>query len=130
MHAFSLFGNYTAALGLVRAMAPVYDRGPGGQSHQVFTRDHTELEMADKAANDQQYLALSGSVVANRIITSLFGVAPPLTLMDPGAPPEPENFLADPSTARGFNGTLSGVRIRGKLYTVTSTDTGISIHSE
>ena len=34
---FSLFGpaHYTDALQLVRDMAPVYDRGPGGQSHQA-----------------------------------------------------------------------------------------------
>ena len=131
VHALALFGEYAAALDLVRAMAPVYDRGPGGQSHQVFSRNHTSLEMADKAAADQQYLALSGSVVANRVITSLFGVAPPLALQDtPGASPDPKTFLADPSTPRGFDGSLSGVRIRGKLYTVTSTSVGLSIRAE
>jgi hypothetical protein len=34
--------------------------------------------------------------------------------MDPG------NFLRDAATPRGFSGTLSGLRIRGKLYTVES----------
>ena len=123
-------------------MAPVYDRGPGGQSHQVFSRtnpnpnpnpnpNHSEFEIADKAAADQQYLALSGSVVANRIISSLFGVDPPLTLTTPGTPPPaPETFLRDSSTARGFEGTLSGVMIRGKSYTVTSNSSGLSIRVE
>ena len=59
----------------------MYDRGPGGQSHQVFERNGTTFEMVDKATADRQYFALSGSVVANRIISGLFGVTPPLALL-------------------------------------------------
>ena len=39
VQAFSLFGEHEAAVRLGRAMAPVYDRGPGGQSHQIFARN-------------------------------------------------------------------------------------------
>ena len=38
--ALSRLGRYADALNLTRSMAPVYDRGPGGQSHQVISIIH------------------------------------------------------------------------------------------
>lgn len=121
---FSIFGRHIDALELVRNMAPVYDRGPGGQSHQVFDRNGTVFEMPAKAHADQQYLALSGAVISNRIITGLFGIDPPLGATHTEGP---EGFLRDPSVGRGFTGKLTGLLIRGKRYNVTSGDLGLSI---
>ena len=124
---FSIFGRHMDALELVRNMAPVYDRGPGGQSHQVFDRNGTVFELPGKAHADQQYIALSGAVISNRIITGLFGVDPPLQSVHSAGP---EGFLRDASVPRGFEGTLTGLLIQGKRYTVTSGDTGLSIFAE
>lgn len=58
-------------------MAAVYGRGPGGQSHQVFGPNNSVmLDLPAKAHADQQYLATSGAVIANRIISVLFGLQP------------------------------------------------------
>ena len=48
--------------------------------------------------------------------------------MDGG--PSSLDFLRDAETPRGFNGTLSGVRIRGQLYTVESGPHGLSAKLE
>ena len=48
VQAFSLFGEHEAAVRLVRAMAPVYDRGPGGQSHQIFSRNARYTRTLDR----------------------------------------------------------------------------------
>ena len=73
------------------------------------------------------------SVITNRIITGLFGVDPPLAFSShasPDSPDEPSKWLRDAGTARGFNGMLTGLRIRGDLYTVTSTPAGVSIKQQ
>jgi hypothetical protein len=118
----SIFGCYADALELVHRMAHVYDRGPGGQSHQVFDRNGTQFWLPAKAHADQQYIALSGAVVSNRVITGLFGVEPPVHVTS-----DPASFLRDAPVQRGFVGTLSGLRIQGKAYTVSSGATGLSI---
>jgi hypothetical protein len=56
------------------------------------------------------------------------GVEPPLELNSTGAA---STLLRDASTPRGFDGKLSGLRIRGRLYTVESkATTGLSIQEE
>ena len=127
VQALAMIGEHTAALDLVRAMAPAYDDGPGGQAHQVFTQNGKTLRPPRKAAADQQWFELAGSVTANRVITALFGVTPPLGLNSTG---EASSLLRDASTPRGFNGTLSGLRVRGKLYTVESGSAGLSIRED
>lgn len=47
-------GDYAGAGDLVRRMAPVYARGPGGQSHQMFTANGTAHALPGKAHSDQQ----------------------------------------------------------------------------
>ena len=68
-----MIGEYEEALKLTRAMATAYDDGPGGQAHQVFTQRGRTLRPTRKAAADQQWFELAGSVAANRVITALFG---------------------------------------------------------
>ena len=73
------------------------------------------------------------AVSLSRLLPSagLFGVAPPLDFssrVDGG--PSSLDFLRDAETPRGFNGTLSGVRIRGQLYTVESGTDGLSARLE
>merc|ERR1719221_987533 len=76
--ALGRLGHYNQALNVTRNMAQVYDRGPGGQSHQVFTIGaHESVDLPAKSEADQQYFALSGAVIGNAIITDLFGVLPP-----------------------------------------------------
>ena len=73
------------------------------------------------------------AVVTNRIITGIFGVDPSLALSSPPYPDaadEPSQWLRDAGTARGFEGKLEGLRIRGRLYTVTSTAVGLSIRQQ
>ena len=128
VQALAMMGEYKQALELTRAMASAYDDGPGGQAHQVFTQNGKTLRPTRKAAADQQWFELAGSVTANRIITALFGVEPPLELNSTG---EPTSWLRDAATPREFDGKLSGLRIRGKLYTVeSSAGSGLSIRSE
>ena len=55
VEAFCAMGDYAGALALVRAMAAVYDDGPGGQSHQVFELEDRVLRPPLKAAADQQW---------------------------------------------------------------------------
>ena len=74
-----------------------------------------------------RYIALSGAVISNRIISGLFGVEPPLDLDAGGSP---ESFLRDADSPRGFDGTLSGLRIQGRAYTVVSAANGLAIHAE
>ena len=74
-----------------------------------------------------QYMATSGSTIANRIITGLFGVDPQLQATQTSGP---QDFLREPSTSRGFKGKLTGLRIQGKRYSVTSGDSGLSISVE
>ena len=93
----------------------------------AYSGQQTTFEMADKAAADQQYIALSGAVISNRVISGLFGVEPPLDLDAGGIP---ESFLRDADSPRGFEGTLSGLRIQGRLYTVVSGPKGLTIHAE
>ena len=121
MESFAALGDYKAALALVRTMASAYHDGPGGQAHQVFTKAGETLRPVAKAAADQQWFELAGAVTANRIVSGLFGVEPPLEFE---APASAASFLRDPTTPRGFNGVLSGVRIREKLYTVESGSNG------
>lgn len=130
LSALATLGRYDLALELVQAMAAVYDRGPGGQSHQVFTvGDSDTIDLPAKAAADQQYFALSGAVIANAIITDLFGV-------DPGAghnatdSPDPSTIVKHPASPRGFEGTLKHIRLRGSLYTLQSNSTGVHAISE
>jgi hypothetical protein len=121
VQALAMIGEYKEALQLTRAMAIAFEDGPGGQAHQVFTQNGKTLRPPRKAAADQQWFELAGSVTANRVVTALFGVEPRLELNSTG---EPSSFLRDAATPRGFDGKLSGLRIRGKLYTVQSTHSG------
>lgn len=143
IEAFAALGDYAAALKLVQSMAAAYHDGPGGQAHQVFTnREGKTLQPVAKAAADQQWYELAGSVTANRVISALFGVQPPLDDElppagrlddddddgdDKAAAAPGSSFLHDAATPRGFDGTLSGLRIRGKLWSVHSTSAGLSI---
>lgn len=128
IQALAMMGEYEEALKLTQDMASAYDDGPGGQAHQVFTQGGKMLRPTRKAAADQQWFELAGSVTANRIITALFGVEPPLELNATG---EAASLLRDAGTPRGFDGTLSGLRVRGKLYTVESKSaTGLSIEAQ
>ena len=118
----------------------------------------TVLRPPRKAAADQQWYELAGSVPGNRIITGLFGVFPSLDFnktstgmataadggashahddapadgVDAGADGELEVSLVlrDAGVPRGFNGSLSGLRIRGELYTVTSGLTGLALSKD
>ena len=127
MQAFASLGNYSAALRLVHNMAEVYDRGPGGQSHQVFeVPGQTPFELPQKTPEN---FAMSGSTIANRIISGLFGVVG--SLQEDEVLPDPVGYLHDPDIPRGFNGELQHVNIRGGLYTVTSiANVGLSIVKE
>eukprot|EP01051_Picozoa_sp_SAG22_P010739 SAG22_NODE_983_length_6163_cov_8.370053_2_plen_409_part_00 len=127
VQAFAMIGEYKAALDLVRTMAAAYDDGPGGQAHQVFTQNGKTLRPTRKAAADQQWFELAGSVAANRVITGLFGVEPPLELNSAGEAP---SFLRDATAPRGFKGTLAGLRLRGKIYTVESGIGGLTIRED
>jgi hypothetical protein len=128
IQALAMMGEYEEALKLTQMMASAYDDGPGGQAHQVFTQGGKTLRPTRKAAADQQWFELAGSVTANRIITALFGVEPPLELNATG---EAASLLRDAGTPRGFDGTLSGLRVRGKLYTVESKSAiGLSIEAQ
>jgi len=106
----------------------VFDRGPGGQSHQVFGLNNTDmLAIPDKAHSDQQYLATSGAVISNRIITGIFGINPPLH--DWSA--DPSTVLRDPAMDRGMDASLHGVRLAGRTYTVQSrAGKGLAITAE
>lgn len=128
VEALCRLGEYPAALNLTERMAAVYAaHGVGGQSHQVFSLDGAKYSgIAAKAHADQQYFATSGAVIANRIVTGLFGVDPPLG----SVPSSPQGFLRDASIPRGFSGALSGVSIHGQLYTITSSPSGLTIAPE
>ena len=130
IESFCVLGDYPAAVALARAMGPGYHDGPGGQSHQVFVQDGKTLRRAAKAAADQQWYELSGAVPANRIITGLFGVHPPLNLTSTEDAVDPTSFLRDAAVPRGFTGTLSGVVIYGKSYTIESGTSGLSIRQD
>ena len=130
IESFCALGDYGAALKLARAMAASYHDGPGGQAHQVFTQNGRSIRPAAKAAADQQWFELSGAVPANRIISGLFGMHPPLNFSASARgedDEDPSSYLRDAAVPRGFNGALEGVRIRGKSYTVTSGADGLSI---
>jgi hypothetical protein len=123
--AFARLGRYDLALNVAQSMAQVYDRGPGGQSHQVFTvGDNITIDLPAKAGADQQYFALSGAVIANSIITDLFGVNPGYGTNSKDSP-DPESIVTNPTVPRGFNGVLSHLRIRGSLFTLKSDSTGV-----
>ena len=106
VHAYASRRDYGAAADVLRRAAPVYLHGPGGQSHQVFGRNASEIRMLPaKAHADQQvgawgkfhrglrpadklnpcltpslshkYFATSGGVLANHLIASLFSVVIP-----------------------------------------------------
>ena len=145
IHTLSLFGEYGVALDMVRSMAAAYSDGPGGQAHQVFTPQAAASEETRqarpplKAAADQQFFEMSGAVTANRIITGLFGVDPPLSLNATVAAtssssfsssPFPEAFLRDAHVPRGFTGKLTGVLLHGRPYTVESGPAGLTIRAE
>ena len=139
---------------LTRDVAVLYTEGPGTQAHQIYADgrlptiagpDPTEVYSQQPCTGcpegyfDQtdgsavvggvpglQYFATSGSTLANRVITGLFGVYPPPT--DAATGP---GLLRDPSTPRGFNGQLQHVELRGKLYTVSSAaEDGLTIAEE
>lgn len=127
VEAYCALGRYGEALALTRNSSVVYDRGPGGQSHQVFGLDNTDmLDIPGKAHADQQYLATSGAVISNRVITGLFGVDPPAADWT-----DPEQVLRDASEDRGFDGTLSGLLLAGRRFTIQSrAGHGLSIEEE
>ena len=62
----------------------------------MFTQNGQTLRRTRKAAADQQWFELAGSVAANRVITGLFGVEPPLELNSTGAA---SSFLRDASVS-------------------------------
>eukprot|EP01052_Picozoa_sp_SAG31_P051212 SAG31_NODE_12056_length_973_cov_0.869565_3_plen_108_part_01 len=107
---------YDRALNVTRRIASVYATGPGGQSHQVFgTGNHHMFAAPAKVRDGQQnWFALSGAVVAAHVISGLFGVRPAI-----GGGTAAADLLRDLDVDRGFDGMLSHVPIRGKLYTVT-----------
>ena len=152
IESFCLLGEYGAALKLVQDMSVAYADGPGGQSHQVFEEANgTVLRPPRKAAADQQWYELAGSVAANRIITGLFGVFPSLDFNqssststgstataaggdgdayegDDVSAVDASLILRDADVPRGFNGTLRGIRIKGNSYTVTSGPNGLTLY--
>eukprot|EP01051_Picozoa_sp_SAG22_P017137 SAG22_NODE_2571_length_2426_cov_1.299957_2_plen_342_part_01 len=132
VEAFCSLGMFREAVILTRDVAVLYDEGPGTQAHQIYTDgrlptiagpDPTEVyshqpctgcpdgywNVADKSAAiggvpGLQYFATSGSTLANRVLTGLFGLYPPLADVA-----NPIELLRDPKTARGFNGRLEHV---------------------
>ena len=61
------------------------------------------------------YLDLSASTLLQKLTETVHNTS------------DPASFLRDASVQRGFVGTLSGLRIQGKAYTVSSGATGLSI---
>lgn len=66
--------------------------------------------------NPQVYNGTEGGAFAGTIITDLFGYAPDGQKV----------ALTNAGTARGINGTLSGLTFNGQTYTITSGAGGVS----
>ena len=127
--ALGTLGDYTSALGLIRAAAGVLDEGPFGQAHRVYGDNNTRMLRPPRKGGDQAYFAICGSTISSAVVRALFGFNPPLVEPEAAAGSEgsgdgdtslPRFVLQRPETARGFEGVLRNVRYRGQLYDIHS----------
>ena len=111
------FGYQKEALDALHRFETVTHEGPFSQSHELLGREYDArarvTERGFQTTNE-----LCGGAFADVIISSFFGFQPDWT---------GKLAIVNPESPRGFEGRLSGVRWRGKLYTLASTAHGISM---
>lgn len=131
--------NCTAALGVMARFAATTAEGPFGQARQVpqlSTPPYTPFdELAFKpVAVYNRYVGIEGGAFFDSILRGFFGYHPDMQWPDLG--PEPSatavnsaltGMLFDPTTDRGFQGSLSNLRTPLGDVTVSSTAQGLSI---
>ena len=120
-----------AALDLARALGDNLNEGPFGQAHRVFgAGEGPSGQMTKPALKDQSWMAVCSGYIADGVIRGLFGFAPSLALGagdgDARVGEDGVPRLQDPTMNRGFVGTLSHVRYRGQLFTITSDALGVT----
>lgn len=106
------FGDFAAALSLLKRVEPVLREGPFSQSHEILPDGRVRI------AGDptQDYHEIAGASFMQTIIKGLFG-------LEPGLPGEVN--LRAPTVPRGFGGTLKNVTWGGRQLTLTSDAQGV-----
>lgn len=108
----SRFGDFAAALSLLKRVEPVLREGPFSQSHEILPDGRVRI------AGDptQDYHEIAGASFMQTIIKGLFG-------LEPGLPGELNLRAAD--LPRGFSGTLKNLTWGGRQLTLTSDAQGV-----
>lgn len=110
-------GYQKEALDALHRFETVTHEGPFSQSHELLGRDYdAPVRVAERGG--QTTNALCGGAFADVIVSSFFGFQPDWA---------GKLAIVDPESPRGFEGSLSGVRWRGRLYTFTSGAHGVSM---
>jgi hypothetical protein len=113
-------GDSRAAYDFFDRTAVVTREGPFAQAHEFYGPDwnkqNAPVRIAERGGCMKE--CISGAAFADVVINTFFG-------FDPS--PDGKEVLADPQTPRPFQGTLTALRYRGKLYKLTASASGLQI---
>jgi hypothetical protein len=112
-------GYRAEALDVLHRFEAVTHEGPFSQSHELLGRSY-DAPVRVAGRGQQATNELCGSAFAEVIVRSFFGFRP-----DWG-----ESALANAEIARQFEAKLTGLRWRGKLYTVAADAHGVSLKAQ
>ena len=113
-------GYQKEALDALHRFESVTHEGPFSQSHELLGREY-DAPVRVTERGDQTTNELCGGAFADVIISSFFGFQPDWA---------GKLAIVNPELPRGFEGRLSGLRWRGKLYTVASGAHGVSMETQ
>lgn len=117
LEAMCILGFRKQALEALRRFEQVTHEGPYSQSHELLGRDYdARARVTDRGL--QTTNELCGGAFADAIIRAFFGFQLDF---------EGSNALVAPGVPRGFNGSLVGLRWRGRLYNLSSDARGLSM---
>jgi len=117
LEAMGTLGFREQALEALHRFEEVTHEGPYSQSHELLGRDYdARARVTDRGL--QTTNELCGGAFADVIVRAFFGFQPDF---------EGRNALVAPDVPRGFNGTLVGLRWRGRLYNLSSSARGLSM---
>jgi hypothetical protein len=117
--AINRLGYQRDALDALRRFETVTHEGPFSQSHELLGKERdARARVAGRGWHNTN--ALCGGAFADVIIKSFFGFQPDWA---------GKRAFVDPESPRALEGRLVGLRWRGKLYTVTSDEHGVSMQA-
>jgi hypothetical protein len=130
-------GNCSSAFEIMGSFSQATLEGPFGQAHEVpqlkvepFTPFNDEPSFKP-IAGDTRYVAIEGGSFFDSIVRGFFGYHAPLQWGGAGVGSSAQEQLMaalhNPSTDRGFVGSLSNLRTPHGLATITSSTEGLAI---